>query len=283
MVKIAGAQFAGSTDRGKNLDRIVRAVTEAADRGARVVCLPELSTSIYFCYEANHRHFDYAESIPGPSTEEVSAVAKRLGVSVVLPLFERVAEGQFFNSAVVISSEGQLLGRYRKHSIPLSVARDGRITANEKMYFQPGNLGFPTFRLPEGVTIGILICYDRHFPEAARIIGLGGADVLFVPTNTWRAPMKDVWELELRAHAVANVYYVCGVNKVGADEGGSPDSFFGTSLIVDPSGKVIARAGDRHDETIYADVDLETLAEMRRLWPMYRDRRPDAYGPISRA
>src|SRR5580704_5768375 len=176
MVKIAGAQFAGSTDRGKNLDRIVRAVTEAADRGARVVCLPELSTSIYFCYEANHRHFDYAESIPGPSTEEVSAVAKRLGVSVVFPLFERVAEGQFFNSAVVISSEGRLVGRYRQPSIPLSVARDGRITANEKMYFQPGNLGFPTFRLPEGLTIGILICYDRHFPEAARIIGLGGAD-----------------------------------------------------------------------------------------------------------
>ena len=114
MVKIAGAQFAGSTDRGKNLDRIVRAVTEAADRGARVVCLPELSTSIYFCYEANHRHFDYAESIPGPSTEEVSALAKRLGVSVVLPLFERVAEGQFYNSAVVISSEGELLGARRR-------------------------------------------------------------------------------------------------------------------------------------------------------------------------
>ncbi len=280
MVKIAGAQFAGHTDRDKNLERIGAAVTEAAQGGARVVCLPELSTSIYFCYEANHRHFDYAEPIPGPSTEEVSALAKRLGVSVVFPLFERVAEGQCFNTAVVITSRGEVAGKYRKHSIPLSVARDGRITANEKMYFQPGNLGFPTFRLPEGLTIGILICYDRHFPEAARIIGLHGADVLFVPTNTWRVPMKEVWELELRAHAVTNVYYVCGVNKVGRDVGGSPDAFFGTSLIVDPSGKVIARAGNTHDEVIYADVDLDALAEMRRLWPMYRDRRPDAYGPI---
>ncbi len=280
MVKIAGAQFAGHADRDKNLEQIAQSVTEAADHGARVVCLPELSTSIYFCYEASHRHFDYAEPVPGPSTEEVSALAKRLGVSVILPLFERVAEGQFYNTAVVITSDGEIAGKYRKHSIPLSVAKDGRITANEKMYFQPGNLGFPTFRLPEGLTIGILICYDRHFPEAARIIGLGGADVLFVPTNTCRAPMKDVWELELRAHAVANVYYVCGVNKVGIDDGGSPDAFFGTSLIVDPSGKVIARAGDARDEIVYADIDLGALTEMRRLWPMYRDRRPDAYRPI---
>lgn len=282
MVRIAGVQFAGHEKRERNLEKITRAIGEAAGQGARVVCLPELSTSIYFCYEASHRHFDLAEPIPGPSTEEVGAVARRRGVSVVFPLFERVAEGQYYNSAAVISSTGAVIGKYRKHSIPLSVARDGQITANEKMYFQPGDLGFPVFRVPEGLTLGILICYDRHFPEAARIIGLGGADVLFVPTNTWRAPMKDIWELELRAHAVANVYYVCGVNKVGRDEGGSPHPFFGTSLVVDPGGRVMARAGDREDEIIYADLDLAQLAEQRRLWPMFRDRRPDAYGPICR-
>lgn len=280
MIRIAGVQFSGHDKRERNLQKIARYVEEAARQGARVVCLPELSTSIYFCCEANHRHFDFAETIPGPSTEEVAALARRLQVSVVLPLFERVAEGQYYNSAVVISSAGAIVGKYRKQSIPLSVSREGQITANEKMYFQPGNLGFPVFRIPEGLTVGILICYDRHFPEGARIIGLGGADILFVPTNTWRAQMKDIWELELRAHAVANVYYVCGVNKVGKDEGGSPNHFFGTSMVVDPAGKVIARAGDTEDEIIYADLDLAQLAEMRRLWPMFRDRRPDAYGPI---
>jgi beta-ureidopropionase len=183
---------------------------------------------------------------------------------------------------VVIGSNGELLGKYRKSSIPLSIAKDGHIAANEKMYFQPGNLGFPVFRIPEGLTVGLLICYDRHFPEGARIIGLGGADILFVPTNAWRAPMKDIWEVELRAHAVANVYYVCGVNKVGRDEGGSPvHFFFGSSMVVGPMGQVMARAGDQADEIMYADLDLAQLVEARRMWPMFRDRRPDAYGRIS--
>ena len=280
MVKIAGIQFSGHAKRERNLEKITRYVTEAAQHGAQVVCLPELSTSIYFCCEANYSHFDYAEPVPGPSTEEVAALAKRVGATVIFPLFERVAEGQYYNTAAVVSSRGELIGKYRKNSIPLSVAKDGRVTANEKMYFQPGNLGFPVFRIPEGLTIGMLICYDRHYPEGARIIGLGGADVLFVPTNTWRAPMKDVWELELRAHAVANVYYVCGVNKVGVDEGGSPNHFFGSSMVVDPLGKVIARAGDQADEIMYAELDLAHLADVKRTWPLFRDRRPDAYGRI---
>jgi N-carbamoylputrescine amidase len=282
MLKIAGVQFSGHTKRELNLEKITRYVTEAARNGARVVCLPELSTSIYFCWESNYSHFDYAEPVPGPSTEEVSALAKRVEATVVFPLFERAAEGQYYNTAVVVSSRGELIGKYRKNSIPLSIGKDGHIAANEKMYFQPGNLGFPVFRIPEGLTVGLLICYDRHFPEGARIIGLGGADILFVPTNAWRAPMKDIWEVELRAHAVANVYYVCGVNKVGKDEGGSPNHFFfGTSLVVGPMGQVIARAGDQADEIMYADLDLAQLAEAKRMWPMFRDRRPDAYGPIS--
>jgi hypothetical protein len=157
MVKIAGVQFSGHAKREHNLEKITRYVTEAARHGARVVCLPELSTSIYFCWESNYSHFDYAEPIPGPSTEEVAALAKRVGATVIFPLFERVAEGQYYNTAVIVSSRGELIGKYRKNSIPLSVAKDGRITANEKMYFQPGNLGFPVFRIPEGLTVGLMI------------------------------------------------------------------------------------------------------------------------------
>ena len=282
MIRIAGIQFTGDAKKEKNLEKVARYATEAAGRGARVLCFPELCTTTYFCTEANYAHFDYAEPIPGPSTEAVCALAKRLGVSIVFPLFEREAEGQFYNAAVVIGSTGEILGKYRKSSIPLSVGTDGTIAANEKMYFQPGNLGFPTFRLPEGLTVGILICYDRHFPEAARVLGLNGADLVCVPTNTWREPMKEVWELELRAHAVANAYYVCGVNKVGVDGGGSPNPFFGRSLIIDPTGKVVARGGDRDDEIVYADLDLAHLRTVRRTFPVYRDRRPDLYGPICR-
>jgi len=280
MIRIAGIQFAGHVMREKNLGKIHQYVSQAAAHGANVVCLPELSTSIYFCCETNRKHFEYAEPIPGPSTEEVAAVATRCAVTVIFPLFERTAEGQYYNTAVIISSRGELIGKYRKNSIPVSVSSDGVMIANEKAYFQPGNLGFPVFRIPEGLTVGILICYDRHFPEGARIIGLGGADILFVPTNSFTPLRKDIWEVELRAHAIANVYYVCGVNKVGVDDGGSPKRFFGTSLIVDPAGKVVARAGDADDEIIYANVDLEHLRKMRRIWPLFDDRRPDAYHPI---
>lgn len=279
MIGIAGIQFAGHVMREKNLGKIRRYVTEAAAHGANVVCLPELSTSIYFCCETNAKHFDYAEPIPGPSTEEVAALARQCGITVIFPLFERAAEGHYYNTAVVVSSRGELIGKYRKNSIPVTVSKDG-VIGNEKVYFQPGNLGFPVFRIPEGLTLGILICYDRHFPEGARVIGLGGANILFVPTNSFTALRKDIWEVELRAHAIANVYYVCGVNKVGVDEGGSPNHFFGTSLIVDPAGKVVARAGDADDEIIYANVDLAYLDEMRRIWPLFHDRRPDAYHPI---
>jgi N-carbamoylputrescine amidase len=282
MIQIAGIQFSGDAKKEKNLEKVARLASEAAARGAQVICFPELCTTTYFCTEANYAHFDSAEPIPGPSTDEACALAKRLGVSIVFPLFEREAEGQFYNAAVVIASTGQILGKYRKTSIPLSVAKDGTIAANEKMYFAPGNLGFPTFRLPEGLTLGILICYDRHFPEGARILGLNGADLVCVPTNTWRELMKEIWELELRAHAVANAYYVCGVNKVGLDRGGSPNHFFGTSLIVGPTGKVVARGGERDDEVITADVDLEHLRATRRTFPVYRDRRPDLYGPVCR-
>ncbi|MBI3967554.1 MAG: acyltransferase, partial [Chloroflexi bacterium] len=150
----------------------------------------------------------------------------------------------------------------------------------EKYFFKPGNLGFPVFDTPFGTKIGILICYDRHFPEAARVLGLGGADVIFVPTAT-SGMTKYLWDLELKAHAVANLYYVCGVNRVGVDEGGSTRNHFGSSLIVDPKANVLAQASDDRDEVVCADVDPAFIAETRRLWSFYRDRRPDLYGPVA--
>ena len=281
MVRIAGVQFVGHADKETNIRTALGMVRQAADRGARAICLPELFSTMYFCVERRREYFDWAEPIPGPTIERVAAVARETGTVIIAPIFERAADGRYFNAAAVVGPDGEVIGKYRKSSIPfMDRARSPEPRGDEKFYFTPGDLGFPTFPTPFG-RIGILICYDRHFPEGARVLGLGGAEIVFVPTATSRMT-RYLWDLELRAHAVTNIYYVCGVNKVGADEGGSPDSFFGTSLIVDPSGKVIARAGDRHDETIYADIDLDTLAEMRRLWPMYRDRRPDAYGPICR-
>jgi predicted amidohydrolase len=283
MVTIAAAQFGAGTDKAANLEKMRSLAETARERGAAITCFPELCTTPYFCWESNPAHFELAESIPGPSTEAIAEIASATGQTIVCGLYEKAGPAEYYNSATMIDRAGKLIGLYRKNSIPLSVNREGLITANEKMYFKPGNLGFPAFPTDLGVTSGIMVCYDRHFPEAARILGLGGADVVFIPTASWRAPMKENWILELRAHAFANGYYVCGVNKVGREPGGSPDNhYFGTSVIVDPQGKIIAQAGDQEDEVIVADIDLDLLAEHRRLWPIFRDRRPDAYAPITR-
>ena len=282
MVKAALAQFSGHIDRRKNVERATSLAREAAANDARIICFPELSTTIYFCYGRDPRFFDFAEPIDGPSVQHIQGVARETGMVIVFPFYE-LDRGRRFNAAAIIGPDGELIGKYRKNSIPaiLRTQTAGETPADEKFYFEPSQLGFPVFRTPFGITLGMLICYDRHFPEAARTLALQGADLVLVPTATYRPWIREVWEVELRAHAIANNFYVGGVNKVGPDRGGAEGrSYFGSSLFIDPRGQVLVRAGDERDEVIYADVDPRLVQDTRDLWGFFRNRRPDAYGRV---
>jgi len=279
MLKIAGVQFIGQADKEANIATASRLVRQAADRGARFVCLPELFSTMYFCVETRREYFEWAETIPGPTTERMGALARECGIVLIAPIFERTEDGRYFNTAAVIGPDGGVIGRYRKSSIPfMDVGRSSEPRGNEKFYFEPGDLGFPVFDTPFA-RIGILICYDRHFPEAARVLGLRGAEIVFVPTAT-TFMTRYLWDLELRAHAVSNIYYVCGVNKVGIDVGGSARNHFGNSMVINPRGEILAQANDTGEDMAIAEVDLAAIAELKALWGYYRDRRPDVYGPL---
>jgi N-carbamoylputrescine amidase len=259
-------------------------VKEAAAQGAQVVCLQELFRSQYFCREEDARLFDLAESIPGPSTEVLSRVARESNVAIVASLFEKRAEGLYHNTAAIIDSDGALLGIYRKMHIP-----DDPLYF-EKFYFTPGDTGFRNFDTKPG-RVATLVCWDQWYPEGARIAAMGGASVLFYPTAIgWHPAEKaefgeaqyDAWRTIQRSHAIANGVYVAAVNRVGFE--GPPDhglEFWGGSFIADPFGRVIAQASHDKEEILLADVDPKVIDETRRNWPFLRDRRIDAYGPIT--
>jgi beta-ureidopropionase len=279
MIRIAAVQFGGHLEKEVNIRTAARLIRQASAQGAQIICLQELFSTIYFCVEERPEYFDLAEPIPGPTIDQMGELARETGTVLICPIFERASEGKFFNSAAVVGPDGQVIGKYRKSSIPfMDRARSSEPRGNEKFYFEPGDLGFPTFPTPFG-RIGILICYDRHFPEAARVLGLNGAEIVFVPTVT-STMTRYLWEVELRAHAIANIYYVCGVNKVGMDVGGSSRVHFGSSVIINPRGEILAQAGDTNEEVVVADVDLSIIPELRAMWGYYRDRRPDKYGPL---
>ncbi len=277
-MRTALVQMGSEYDAAKNAARADRLVREAADRGARIICLQELFNTIYFPYELNSRHLDLAEPLDGPTMEHMRGLAGELGVVLIAPIYEKALDGLLYNSAPVIGPDGNLLGVYRKSHIPIVSVPS--LTGVEKYYFTPGDTGFITFATPFGATIGILICYDRHFPEAARVLALEGAQIVYVPTAT-TGMSRYLWELELQAHAVDNVYYVGGVNRVGVDEGGSESHFYGSSMWVDPKGKIISQAGDAEDEVLVADLDLSAIPRIRNDWGFFRDRRPDLYGSLS--
>lgn len=285
MARVALAQFRGHRDKEANLRTAEAMARRAAAGGANIVCFPELCTTMYFCFERDAAHFALAEAVPGPAVERIRAVAKETGLVIVFPLFERDGP-RFFNTAAVIGPDGTLLGKYRKMSIPrmaLSLDR-GDTESDEQFYFTPGDLGFPVFPTPCGVNVGILICYDRHFPEAARILALGGAHLVLVPTATSRPSARDIWEAELRAHAIANAYYVGGVNKVGPDIGGfAGRPHFGGSVAFGPRGELLVRAEPDHDQIVYFDVDPALVDRVRDVWGFFRERRTEAYGPILRS
>ena len=274
-VRCALVQMGFEQDTLKNVERGANHIREAGAAGAQIVCLPELATSIYPAYEEDPRHFDLAAPGPGPSSEVIAKAAADAGVYVVFPLYE-LEDGHRYNTALFFDREGNIAGKYRKNSIP--DVRYSHMMGMEKYYFEPGNLGYPVFDTDLGIRVGITICYERHLPEGPRILALNGADVIFVPTAT--AAGSEIWDLELRGHAVANNLWVGGVNRVGRDENGSSAEFYGRSLWSNPRGEIVASAGSEGDEIVYADVDTELSRRLREEWGFFRDRRPEIFDTL---
>jgi N-carbamoylputrescine amidase len=247
---------------------------QGAEQGAQVMCFQEVFYSPYFCQVQENEHFDDAEPIPdGPTTRAMQALAKETGMVLVLPMFEMEQEGFYYNTAAVIDADGNYLGKYRKTHIPHVKG------FWEKFYFRPGNTGYPIFDTKVG-RIGVYICYDRHFPEGWRALGLKGAKIVFNPSATSRGLSMYLWNLEQPAAAVANEYFVGAINRVGQEPLGDND-FYGSSYFVDPRGqKVGEAASDTEEELVIRDLDLDMVEEVRKTWAFYRDRRPDAYGDL---
>jgi N-carbamoylputrescine amidase len=285
--RVGLVQMSMSPDPQANLDKAAARVEEAAGRGAQVVCLPELYRSPYFCQREDPALFDLAETVPGPSTERLSEVARRAGVAVVVPVFERRAPGLYHNSAVVLDADGASLGTYRKMHVPDDPA------FYEKYYFTPGDLGFRAFDTRFG-RVGALICWDQWYPEGARLTALRGASVLFYPTAIgWHphekekhgAAQRDAWRTVQRGHAIANGCYVAAVNRIGHEPGppgGAGLEFWGTSFLCDPFGVVLAEASADREEILVGEIDPGRIEEVRRNWPFLRDRRIDAYDGVAR-
>ena len=247
---------------------------EAAAVGAQVICFQELFYGPYFCQVQDASFYDYAESVPGPTTERFQALAAELRMVIVLPVYEQEQPGFLYNTAAVIDADGRYLGKYRKHHIP-------HVNGFwEKFYFRPGNLGFPVFDTAVG-KVGVYICYDRHFPEGWRALGLNGAQIVFNPSATSRGLSSYLWQLEQPAAAVANEYFVGAINRVGVEELGDND-FYGTSYFVDPEAQFVGEvASDKESELVVRDLDMARLREVRDRWQFYRDRAPGAYGPLT--
>jgi N-carbamoylputrescine amidase len=282
--RVGLVQMSCSPDPAENLAKAIERIREAAGRGAQIVCLQELFRSQYFCREENCDLFDLAEPIPGPSTDALTPLARELGVSLIASLFERRAAGLYHNTAAVIDSDGSILGIYRKMHIP-----DDPLYY-EKYYFTPGDTGFSTFDTRFG-RIASLVCWDQWYPEGARLAALKGAQIIFYPTaigwhprekEEYGAAQHDAWRTIQRAHAIANGVYVAAVNRVGFE--GPPDNgleFWGGSFVCDPFGQVLAEASHDREEILVVECDPRRSEEVRRNWPFLRDRRIDAYGPIT--
>jgi N-carbamoylputrescine amidase len=280
-------QLAYTADTKDNLKKTISWVKKAAKKGAQVICLPELYRSQYFCQKEDFKTFDLAETIPGPSTKAFQKAAKENNVAIVVPIFEKRAAGVYHNSAVIIDSNGKILGTYRKMHIPDDPG------FYEKYYFTPGDLGFKSFKTKYG-TIGTLICWDQWYPEGARLTALKGAEVLFYPTAIGWHPsekekygkaQRDSWITIQRSHAIANGVYVASVNRTGFEQPVKEQAgiiFWGSSFICDPQGVFLAQGSEDKEEVVIADVDLKHIETVRRNWPFLRDRRIDAYGDITK-
>jgi N-carbamoylputrescine amidase len=258
-----------------NIEHQMKYVDQAAKAGVQVLCLQEVFNTPYFCAEQQTKWYETTEKIPdGPTTKLFQEIAKKNGMVIVVPIYEVEIAGVYYNTAGVIDADGRYLGKYRKSHIP-QVAPGFW----EKYYFKPGNLGYPCFDTAVG-RIGVYICYDRHFPEGARALGLNGAEIVFNPSATVAGLSEYLWKLEQPAHAVANGYFVGAINRVGTEKPWSIGEFYGQSYFCDPRGQFLAMGSRDKDELIVADLDLDKIKEVRNTWQFFRDRRPETYGPL---
>jgi N-carbamoylputrescine amidase len=260
------------------IDKHVAYIEQAAAAGGQIVCLQEIFYGPYFCAEQTTRWYDFTERIPnGPTIRLMQDLARRHHIALIVPIYEIEQDGVYYNTAAVIHNDGTFLGKYRKTHIP-HVAPGFW----EKFYFRPGNLGYPVFDLGF-VKIGVYICYDRHFPEGARALGLNGAEIVFNPSATVAGLSEYLWKLEQPAHAVANGYFVGAINRVGVEAPWNIGEFYGQSYFCDPRGCTIAQASRDKDEVLTADLDLDMIAEVRKVWQFFRDRRPEMYDSLVKA
>lgn len=250
-------------------------IEKAGQQGVQILCLQEIFNTPYFCPAQEPEWCDSAEAVPGPTTERMAQYAKKYNMVMIVPIYEREMAGVYYNTAAVIDADGTYLGKYRKTHIPHTAG------FWEKYYFKPGNMGYPVFKT-KYATVGVYICYDRHFPEGARALGLHGAEIVFNPSATVAGLSQYLWKLEQPAHAVANGYFVGASNRVGTEAPWNIGKFYGSSYFVDPRGQFLATGSEDQDELVVADLNLDMIEEVRRTWQFFRDRRPDAYGDLTR-
>jgi N-carbamoylputrescine amidase len=262
-------------DQESMIQKHERYAREAADQGVQIMCFQELFYGPYFCQEQDAKWYALAEPIPdGPITQRMQKLAKETGMVLILPMYEKEDEGIYYNTAAVVDADGAYLGKYRKTHIP----QLGGFW--EKFYFRPGNLGYPVFDTAVG-KVGVYICYDRHFPEGARMLGLNGAEIVFIPSATSRGLSQHLWRIEQTAHAIANGYFVGTINRVGIEGDLGPNDYYGQSYFCTPRGQFVGEMGDAYKEDlIVRDLHLDLIREVRDVWQFYRDRRPDMYDKL---
>jgi N-carbamoylputrescine amidase len=259
------------------IDKHVKLIEEAAAKGVQILCLQEIFYGPYFCAEQTVKWYESAEPVPGgPTLVLMQELAKKHRMVIVVPVYEEDLPGVYYNTAAVIDADGKYLGKYRKNHIPHCAPGFW-----EKFYFKPGNLGYPTFKTAYG-TIGVYICYDRHFPEGARLLAMNGAEIIFNPSATVAGLSEYLWKLEQPAHAVANQVYVGAINRVGTEAPWNIGEFYGQSYFVNPKGEFVAIASRDQDEVVVADLDLDLIRDVRNTWQFIRDRRPETYGDMVR-
>jgi beta-ureidopropionase len=274
-VRAALIQAQANMSKREAIDKHIKMIADAAGQGAEVVGLQEIFHGPYFCAEQDPKWYDTAEPEDGPTVSRMREVAREHGIVLIVPWYEEEQPGVYYNSACVIERDGTVIGKYRKTHIP----HVGPCFW-EKFYFKPGNLGYPVWETSVG-RVGLIICYDRHFPEVARELGLKGAELVFNPSATVESLSRYLWELEQPAHAVANGFWIAASNRVGVESPLNQNKFYGSSYFCNPRGKIIAQASDSEDEVLVADLDLDQIREVRNTWQFFRDRRPETYGELA--
>ncbi|MCH6575222.1 MAG: acyltransferase [Bacteroidetes bacterium] len=255
-------------------DKHIPFIEKAGKNGVQILGLQEIFNGPYFCPSQDQHWYGAAESVPGPTVEALIPYAKKYEMVLIIPVYEREQAGVYYNTAAVVDADGTYLGKYRKTHIPHTSG------FWEKFFFKPGNIGYPVFET-RYAKVGVYICYDRHFPEGARALGLNGAEIVFNPSATVKGLSQYLWKLEQPAHAVANGYFMACSNRIGTEAPWNIGEFYGTSYFVDPRGNILAEASEDKDELVTAELDLDMIEEVRRVWQFYRDRRPEAYGKLA--